>query len=78
MSEFIAVMVPPEMKEILRKWSEASGDRGISSIVRQLIEEGIARHYRQLPLVADGDETPDEAIEQMKSHDCGPLPLVEA
>lgn len=77
MEESIGVRVSPETKSILERWAATSGNRSISSLVRELIEEGINRHYRQLPLAV---ETPDESTEnpaaQMQAAGC--KPLVEA
>ena len=78
MEESIGVRVSPETKSILERWAATSGNRSISSLVRELIEEGINRHYRQLPLAV---ETPDEPTEespaaQMQAAGC--KPLVEA
>lgn len=76
MEEWLGVRISTEQKVTLEKLAADSGNRSVASVVRQFIDEGIARHYKQLPL-AVADETPQEnPTEQMKKN--GAAPLVEA
>lgn len=77
MEEWLGVRISTELMEALKELAANDGQRSVASVARQFLTEGVNRHYKQLPLVGV-TETPDETIEQMKSHGCGPLPLVEA
>lgn len=70
MEEFIGTRVPTKTKQLLEAWALHSGKRSLSSVVRQLIDEGIEAHTRQLELagLVEPQETPENPTEDMRKN----------